>query len=93
MESGVFCLIDHTHPAAAKLFQNLVVRDGLANHAAGCSGKYGRGAAKVKSTNGLILPLNTVLPREIEPLKVSGGNSDMAGDPESQQDSFSNFPM
>ena len=28
----VFGLIHHTHPAAAELFQNPIVRDGLANH-------------------------------------------------------------
>ena len=29
---GVFSFVDHTHPAAAELFDNAVVRDGLADH-------------------------------------------------------------
>ena len=29
---GVFGLVDHTHPAAAELFDDAVVRDGLADH-------------------------------------------------------------
>jgi hypothetical protein len=31
-KSDVFRLIHHTHPAAAQLLQNAVVRDGLADH-------------------------------------------------------------
>ena len=31
-ELGVFGLIDHTHAAAAELFDDAVVRDGLADH-------------------------------------------------------------
>jgi hypothetical protein len=29
VETGVFGLVDHTHPAAAELFQDAVVRDDL----------------------------------------------------------------
>jgi hypothetical protein len=32
MQLGVFGLIDHTHPAAAQLLQNTVVRNRLAQH-------------------------------------------------------------
>jgi len=32
MEPGVFGFIDHTHPTAAELLQNAIVRDGLAEH-------------------------------------------------------------
>jgi hypothetical protein len=32
MEPGVFRLVDHTHPTAAQLLDNAVVRDGLADH-------------------------------------------------------------
>ena len=31
-ELEVFCLIDHTHSAAAELLDNAVVRDGLVDH-------------------------------------------------------------
>ena len=31
-ELGVFGFVDHAHPAAAELFDNAVVRDGLADH-------------------------------------------------------------
>jgi hypothetical protein len=33
MEGYVLSFIDHTHPAAAELFDDAVVRDGLADHA------------------------------------------------------------
>jgi len=34
----VLGLVDHTHPAASELFDNTVVRDGLADHSAqGCN--------------------------------------------------------
>ena len=36
MEPGVFGLIDHTHAAAAQLFNDAVVRDGLPDHALPC---------------------------------------------------------
>ena len=32
MEVGVFRFIDNTHPSAAKLLDDAVVRDGLADH-------------------------------------------------------------
>ncbi len=32
VQAGVFGLVDHTHAAAAELFDNAVVRDGLADH-------------------------------------------------------------
>ena len=43
MEQSVLGLVDHTHPAAAELLDDAVVRDGLANHAQGC---YGERVAK-----------------------------------------------
>jgi hypothetical protein len=39
MQAGVFGLVHHAHAAAAQLFQDAVVGDGLANHgAASCRG-------------------------------------------------------
>ena len=35
MEPLVFGLVDHSHPAATELFNDAVVRDGLANHGMG----------------------------------------------------------
>ena len=35
-ELGVFGLVDHTHPAAAQLLGNAVMRDGLADHGEQC---------------------------------------------------------
>src|SRR5271167_2893352 len=32
MQPRVFGFVDHTHPAAAKLFNNSIMRDGLADH-------------------------------------------------------------
>jgi hypothetical protein len=34
---GVFSLVNHTHPAAAQLLQDAVVRDGLDDHEGYCS--------------------------------------------------------
>ena len=31
-EFGVFSFVDHTHPAAAQLIEDAVVRNGLADH-------------------------------------------------------------
>jgi len=36
MEPGVFRLVDHTHPAAAQLLNDAVVRNGLADELGGC---------------------------------------------------------
>ena len=38
LEPGVFRLVDDTHPPAAELFQNPVVRNGLADHGEGPPG-------------------------------------------------------
>ena len=38
MQVDVLGLLDHTHPAAAQLLDDAVVRDGLANHAQACYG-------------------------------------------------------
>ncbi len=35
MESRVFGLVDHTHPAAAQLLDDAIVRDGLADQRIG----------------------------------------------------------
>src|SRR6202034_1248927 len=32
VQAEVFSLVDHTHPAATELFDDAVMRDGLANH-------------------------------------------------------------
>ena len=38
IEPGVLGLVDHTHPAAAELLDDAVVRDGLAEHLQECYG-------------------------------------------------------
>ena len=38
MQPRVLGLVDHTHPAAAELLNDAVVRDGLADHAQACYG-------------------------------------------------------
>ena len=51
-QSGVLSLIDDTHPTTAKSLQNVVVRNGLANHSEGAAqvaSSYGR--AMRESTN------------------------------------------
>ena len=37
-EFGIFGFVDHTHPAAAELLNDAIVRDGLADHAQACYG-------------------------------------------------------
>ena len=52
MELGVLGLVDHTHAAAAELFEDAVMRDGLANHGWSAT-MWGdvRGDVEVESTN------------------------------------------
>ena len=38
MQPGVLGFVNHTHPAAAELFNDAVVRDGLAYHQKTCGG-------------------------------------------------------
>src|SRR6266704_3983371 len=51
MQPRVLGLVHHTHPAAAKLLDDAVVRDGLTDHGnAGTQGCHVRSAARTKST-------------------------------------------
>src|SRR6266849_1603403 len=46
MESGVFGLVDDTHPATAEFLDDAVVRNGLADHGEGCHVRYADGASQ-----------------------------------------------
>src|SRR5260370_30919388 len=51
-ERSVLGLVDHTHAAAAQLFNDAVVRDGLFDHwCEGTQGCHVRSGAQAKSTN------------------------------------------
>src|SRR5437899_2929020 len=56
MQAGVLRLVDHTHPAAAQLLDDAVMRDGLADHADAMLGALQWEVNESTGYSGILIP-------------------------------------